>query len=181
MAITPGAVVYRNETCELIQYQPQTATVYARPLVLVPPQINKFYFMDLAPGRSLVEFAVRRGFQVFVVSWRNPTAEQRDWDLNTYVGAVLDALRVAAEITKSASVNSISLCAGGITTAALLGHLAAARDTLVHSATFAVTLLDFAVPTMIGMFGSDAVVRSATRTSGRTGVLEGSATRLLFA
>ncbi|HEY3942323.1 MAG TPA: alpha/beta fold hydrolase [Acidimicrobiales bacterium] len=180
LALTPGAVVHRSEVCELIQYRPQTPSVYARPVVLIPPQINKYYFMDLAPGRSFVEFAVRQGFQVFVVSWRNPTSSERQWNLDVYARAALEAVRVAAEVARSATVNSIALCAGGITAAALLGHLAAAGDALVHSATFAVTLLDFAVPTMIGMFGSDAVVRNATRTSERTGVLEGSASRLLF-
>jgi len=181
LAVTPGAVVYRSDVCELIQYQPQTAGVYSLPVVLVPPQINKFYFMDLAPGRSFVEFAVRQGYQVFVVSWRNPTPEHRGWNLDTYVAATIDALRAAAEIAGTETVNSISLCAGGITTAAVLGHLAASRDALINSATFAVTLLDFTVPTMIGMFGEDTVVRNAIRSSERAGVLDGDATRLLFA
>jgi polyhydroxyalkanoate synthase len=181
LAMTPGAVVHRSEVCELIQYRPQTPTVFSRPIVLIPPQINKYYFMDLAPGRSFVEYAVRQGFQVFVVSWRNPTAQQHAWDLNTYAGATLEALRVAAELAGSDSVNPIALCAGGITTAALLGHLAATRDALVNSAAFAVTLLDFAEPTMIGMFGSAAIVRNAVRASERAGVLDGDATRLLFA
>ncbi|HUY40385.1 MAG TPA: alpha/beta fold hydrolase [Candidatus Dormibacteraeota bacterium] len=181
LAVTPGAVVYRNEVCELIQYSPQTPAVYSLPVVLIPPQINKFYFMDMAPGRSLVEYAVRQGFQVFVVSWRNPTAEHHDWDLDKYAGAAIEALRAAQEITGSDRVNTIALCAGGITTAAVIGHLAAIGDPLVHSATFAVTLLDFSEPTMIGMFGSASVVRNAIRSSERAGVLDGNATRLLFA
>ncbi len=171
LAATPGAVVYRNEVCELIQYVPTTETVGTIPLVLVPPQINKYYFMDLAPGRSYVEFCVRQGFQMFVLSWRNPTEEHRGWGIGTYVDAVDQAVRAACEITGAEQVNTVSLCAGGITTAALLGDLAARRDTLVNCATFAVTLLDFSVPTMIGLFATPEIAGNALRSSNRAGVL----------
>src|SRR5262249_6787156 len=77
LAVSPGAVVFRTDVLELIQYAPASAHVYARPLLIVPPQINKFYLLDLAPGRSLIEYAVKNGFQVFVISWRNPTPAQR--------------------------------------------------------------------------------------------------------
>jgi polyhydroxyalkanoate synthase subunit PhaC len=180
LAVTPGAVVYRNEVFELLQFAPTTPTVFATPLVLVPPQVNKYYFMDLAPGRSLVEYAVAQGFSMFVVSWRNPTAEQRDWSLDVYVGAVQDAVRTACEIAGSDVANTISLCAGGITTAALLGHLASTGEVLINSATFAVTLLDFSVPTMIGLFGTPDIVRNAVRTSERTGTTDLAETRNLF-
>ncbi len=88
LGITPGAVVHRSEVCELLQFAPTTPTVFSTPVVLVPPQVNKYYFMDMAPGRSLVEYAVQQGFPMFAISWRNPTAEHRDWSLDTYVGAV---------------------------------------------------------------------------------------------
>jgi len=88
LGTTKGAVVFRNEQAELIQYTPQTQRVLATPLLIVPPQINKFYLFDLAPGRSVVEFLLANGIQVFVVSWRNPTTEHRDWGLDTYVNAL---------------------------------------------------------------------------------------------
>jgi polyhydroxyalkanoate synthase len=116
LAATPGAVVYRSEVLELLQYRPVTEQVRRIPVVVVPPQINKYYFMDLAPGRSLIEFAVGQRLQVFAISWRNPTREQREWDLDTYAGAVLDALDAVATITRSRQVNLFGLCAGGITT-----------------------------------------------------------------
>ena len=180
VGITPGAVVFRNEVCELLQYAPLAEEVRTTPVVLIPPQINKYYFMDLAPGRSLVEYALNQGLQMFVVSWRNPTVEHRDWDLDTYVAGVEEALRATAEIAGTEQVNTISLCAGGITTAALLGRLAALSDTLIHSATFAVTLLDLSVPTLIGMFGSPTIVRNARATAQRRGVLPAHEAEAIF-
>ena len=92
---------------------------------MVAPQINKYYFMDLAPGRSFIEHAVGRGLQFFVISWRNPGADQRTWDLDTYAEAVLRAIDVARDVTGSDDVNLLSLCAGGILSATVLNHLAA--------------------------------------------------------
>jgi polyhydroxyalkanoate synthase len=180
VGITPGAVVFRNEVCELLQYSAMSDEVHSTPVVLVPPQINKYYFMDLAPGRSLVEYALTQGLQMFVVSWRNPTIEHRHWDLDTYVAGVEEALRAAAEIAGTDQVNTISLCAGGITTAALLGRLAALSDPLIHAATFAVTLLDFSVPTLIGMFGSPTIVRNARAAAERRGVLPAHEAEAIF-
>ncbi len=173
IAATPGAVVYRDEVCEVIQYTPTTPTVKARPVLLVPPQINKYYFMDLAPKRSFVENAVAHGLQFFVMSWRNPGRAQRDWDLDTYAGAILNAIDAAREITGSDDVNLISLCAGGITSTTVLNHLAATGDERVRSASFGVTLLDFDVPAPIGMFDSKPVVSLSRLRSGSGGVLDG--------
>jgi polyhydroxyalkanoate synthase len=180
LAVSPGAVVFRNEVCELLQFAPATDTVHATPLVMVPPQINKYYFMDLAPGRSFVEFCVQQGFQMFTISWRNPTEEHRDWGLTTYVDAVNDAVHAACEIAGTDQANTVSLCAGGITTAALLGHLASKQDDLIHCATFAVTLLDFTVPTMIGLLASPAIVENARRSTKRSGVLPARHASALF-
>jgi polyhydroxyalkanoate synthase len=180
LAVTPGAVVFRNEVCELLQYAPMTPTVNALPMVMVPPQINKYYFMDLAPGRSFVEFGLQQGLQMFTISWRNPTEEHRDWGLCTYVDAVNDAVRAACEIAGTDQANTVSLCAGGITTATLLGHLASTQDALINCATFAVTLLDFTVPTMIGLLASPAIVENSRRSSKRSGVLRGHNATALF-
>ena len=180
LAVTPGAVVFRNEVCELLQYAPMTDAVRATPMVLVPPQINKYYFMDLAPGRSFVEYAVRQGFQMFLVSWRNPTIEHRHWNLDTYVAGVKEALQAVTEITGSLQVNTVALCAGGITTAGLLGHLAATQEPLINAATFAVTLLDFSVPTMIGLFGSPPIITNTLKQARRRGVLPAHESAALF-
>ena len=99
LAVTPGAVVFRGEAFELIQYTPQTDRVHRRPLVIVPPQINKFYATDLSPGRSFAEYAVSQGIQTFCISWRNPTAAQRDWNMETYLSACKQAIAAACEIT----------------------------------------------------------------------------------
>ena len=124
LAITPGAVVHRTEQYELIQYQPTTETVYDYPLLIVPPMINKYYITDLAPGRSLAEYLVAQGHQVFVVSWRNPDARHRDWDLDTYGEAIATALEASQKITKAAKVSVCALCSGGIVTSMVAAHLA---------------------------------------------------------
>ena len=111
----------RTEVFELLQYAPQTAEVREIPLLLAPPTINKFYVLDLAPGRSLVEYLVGQGQQVFVISWRNPGAEQGHFDLDTYAAAVLEARDAVAKITGSSTVHLNGACSGGIIGAAALG------------------------------------------------------------
>ncbi|MDN5930567.1 MAG: alpha/beta fold hydrolase [Pseudonocardia sp.] len=172
LAATPGAVVHRDEVLELIQYRPTTEQVRRIPVVVVPPQINKFYFMDLAPGRSLIEFAVGRGQQVFAISWRNPTIAQRDWTLDTYAAAIITALDAVAAITRSEQVNVFGLCAGGITTSTVLNHLAATGDDRIRSASFGVTLLDWSAPAPVGMLSAPALLKLARWRSGKAGVLD---------
>ena len=159
VAVTPGAVVFRNEVLEVLQYSPQTPTVHQIPVVVVPPQINKFYFMDLSPGRSLTEYAVRQGLQFFAISWRNPHKEQRDWDLDTYGHAIISALDAVQEITGSDQVHLFGLCAGGITAATVLNHLTAVGDDRVRSVSFGVTLLDWSVRAQAGMMMSRAAAQ----------------------
>jgi polyhydroxyalkanoate synthase len=143
VAVTPGAVVLRTEVFELIQYTPQTAQVRQVPLVVVSPTINKYYSVDIAPDRSLVEHAVREGQQVFVLSWRNPDARHADWGIDVYARAVLDALDAAERITGSDTTVPFGLCSGGIILAHVLGHLAAThRLDRVAAVTFGVTVLD---------------------------------------
>jgi polyhydroxyalkanoate synthase len=172
IAVTPGAVVYRDEVCEVIQYKPTTPKVATRPVVMIPPPINKYYFMDLAPGRSFIEHAVAQGIQFFVISWRNPRKEHGDWGLDTYGEAVLGAIDVAREITGSDDVIALGLCAGGIITATVLSHLAARGDSRVHAVSFGVTLLDWDCPAMVGAFQSKGLLSVARRKSSRAGVLD---------
>ncbi|MEE8603391.1 alpha/beta fold hydrolase [Euzebya tangerina] len=181
VAATTGGVVFRNDVLELIQYTPQTETVRERPVVFVPPQINKYYILDLAPERSLVEHAVRAGQQVFMVSWRNPDREMRDWDMDTYLSALLEAFAAVTDITGSEDLNMVGVCAGGITAAALLGHLAAIDTPLIKSATFLVTVLDWSVVSTVGTFISRPVVAAAIQKSQRDGVLSGQDLARLFA
>jgi polyhydroxyalkanoate synthase len=181
LGVTPGQVVHRSDVFELIQYSPSTTTTYGRPLVAIPPQINKFYITDLAPERSLVEHTVAAGVPYFAVSWRNPTPEQRDWDLDTYVAACKEAVQVACDICATTDANTLGICAGGITMACLLGHLAATGEDLVHSATFMVAGLDTAVESTVGMLASRAAVEAARARSQRDGVLDGRDMAAVFA
>ena len=182
LACTPGAVVYRSETLELIQYQPQTGRVHAIPLLFVPPQINKYYVLDLAPQKSLVRFLVSLGFQVFVVSWRNPGPEQRDWGLGHYVQSLVKASDVVRAITGSKQLNVSGGCSGGITTAMLLSHLAAHRDRRINSATFWVCVLDpVATDSDVGALLTPRSIEIARRRSTKTGILPGAELARVFA
>jgi polyhydroxyalkanoate synthase len=181
LATTPGAVVYRGEVFELIQYTPQTEQVHRRPLLIIPPQINKFYATDLSSGRSFAEFAVQQGVQTFCISWRNPTAAQRDWNMDTYLEACKQALAVAREVTGADRVNTMAACAGGFTLATLLGHLAAKGEDSIESATLLVTVLDTEAPTLLGQFASKSGVAATIEKSRRAGVLEGSEMARVFA
>jgi polyhydroxyalkanoate synthase len=182
VAATPGQVVFRNEVLELIQYAPVTETVHELPLVYVPPQINKFYVLDLAPGRSLVEHSVAQGTTWFTVSWRNPGREHADWDMSTYAGALLEALDAVEEITGQPQLNLLGLCAGGMTTAALLGHLAATgRLGRVRSLTLLVNMLDTTAPTQLGALASRRSVAAAVATARRAGVHSGRDMARVFA
>ena len=181
LAVSPGAVVYRDEVCELIQYLPSTETVHARPLVVIPPQINKFYVLDLAPGRSFTEFAVAGGIPYFAISWRNPTAAQREWGLDTYVEACVKAVDAACQITGADAANVMGLCAGGVTMTLLLAYLAEVAPARIASATLAVAMLDMRSPSMMSMFASDAVIAAALRRSRRKGVLDGAEMARVFA
>ncbi|MEL7158869.1 MAG: alpha/beta fold hydrolase, partial [Actinomycetota bacterium] len=173
VAATPGSVIHRNELFELIQYTPSTEQVYERPVFIVPPQINKYYILDLAPGRSLAEHLVGQGQQVFMVSWRNPSARQREWDLDTYVEALMEGTEVVRTITGSPDLNLLGVCAGGITAAALTGYLEAIGDERINSLNLLVTVLDWATPSTMGSFLSPAGVAVSKAQSGLTGTLSG--------
>jgi polyhydroxyalkanoate synthase len=154
VACTPGAVIYRDEMFELLQYTPVTPAVRSRPLLMVPPELNRYYVLDLAPGRSLVEYAVGNGIQTFMVVWRNPMAElgHGSWGIDEYLAAQARAAEVVQKVTRSDSINWLGLCAGGITTALLAGYYVARGEQSVNSATFLVTMLTNACPNIVGQF-----------------------------
>ncbi|HEY2969302.1 MAG TPA: class I poly(R)-hydroxyalkanoic acid synthase [Casimicrobiaceae bacterium] len=155
LALSPGSVVFRNELIELIQYAPATAAVYKRPLLLVPPCINKYYILDLRPENSFVQHAVGAGHTTFMISWRNipPELGHLTWDDYLEQGA-LQAIDIAREISGSRTINALGFCVGGTLLACALAVLAARREHPVASATFLTTMLDFADPGEIGVYVS---------------------------
>jgi polyhydroxyalkanoate synthase len=171
LALNPGSVVQRDEFAELIPYTPTTDTVHERPVLVVPPPIGRFYFLDLGRGRSFIEYSLSRGLQTFLLSWRNPGKEHADWDLDTYGARVLRAIDAVCEITGSDDVNVIDFCAGGIINSGVLNHLAATADTPIHSASFAVTMLDFSQRAPIQAFSNAKLLSFARARSRRAGVI----------
>jgi polyhydroxyalkanoate synthase subunit PhaC len=181
LALTPGAVVHRTEVAELIQYAPSTPTVRRRPVLVIPPPIGRYYFLDLRPGRSFVEYAVSQGLQVFMLSWRNPQPEQADWGMGDYGRGIVAALDTVREITGSDDVNTIGFCAGGILMSTVLSHLAQTDAPVVHSASYGVTLLDFDSEAPIGAFSAPRLLELAQRDSRRKGIISARSMGTVFA
>ncbi len=153
VATTPGKIVYQNELMQLIQYAPATETVAKRPLLIVPPWINKFYILDLQPKNSFIKWAVEQGHTVFVISWVNPDASLADMGFEDYMRlgplAALDAIERA---TGETDANVIGYCIGGTLTAATLAYLKARGDDRIKSVTFFTTMVDFSEPGELGVF-----------------------------
>jgi polyhydroxyalkanoate synthase len=183
LAATPGAVVYRDEMFELLQYTPTTPKVRAIPLLMVPPQINRHYILDLSPGRSLVEFAISQGIQVFMVVWRNPSGARGDgkWGLDDYIAAAERASEVVRKITRADQLNLLGLCAGGITVSYELAHLAAIGDGSARSATFVVTMLTGEKPNVVGMLDTAESRALLDKAAAARQIVPGTALRTLFA
>jgi polyhydroxyalkanoate synthase subunit PhaC len=173
MAATPGVVVYRSDLIELIQYEPQGKQVHEVPLLFCPPWINKYYIMDLAPGKSLIEWAVQHGHTVFAISYRNPDASMRDVGFEDYLTqGPLDAVRVVREITGAAEVNTLSVCLGGTLTAIGLAYNAAIGDHSIKSATFLNTMADFTFQGALGVFTDEATIAGLEKQMAKRGFLE---------
>ena len=181
LGTSKGAVVFRNEVLELIQYAPTTQQVYSRPQLIVPPQINKFYIFDLSEGKSIVDYLVKNELQVFVVSWRNPTAAQSHWDLDTYVTALMEAIAAVREITGCDDVNLHGACSGAMTISALLGHLASKGETTVNATTLMVAVLDNTADSQLGLFATPEAIAAAKQHSISRGVLAGEEMGRVFA
>ncbi|MGN7741082.1 class II poly(R)-hydroxyalkanoic acid synthase [Pseudomonas sp. 22526] len=181
LGTSEGAVVFRNDVLELIQYRPVTEQVHERPLLVVPPQINKFYVFDLSPDKSLARFCLRNSVQTFIVSWRNPTKAQREWGLSTYIEALKEAVDVVIAITGSKDLNMLGACSGGITCTALLGHYAALGEKKVNALTLLVSVLDTTLDTQVALFVDEQTLEAAKRHSYQAGVLEGRDMAKVFA
>jgi polyhydroxyalkanoate synthase subunit PhaC len=182
LAVTPGSVILRTPVFELIQYRPATAAVRQVPLLIVPPTINKFYVMDLAPGRSLAEYLTGSGLQVFMISWRNPDARHATWDFNTYGQAVLDAMDAAARITGGEQTALMGACSGGIISAMVAAHLAhTGQQDRLAAFTLMVTVLDEAQAGLAGAVIDERTVRLASAASRARGYLDGRSLAEVFA
>lgn len=174
VATTEGAVVYENELFQLLEYKPLTAKVHQKPLLMVPPCINKFYIMDLQPENSLIRYAVAQGHRTFVISWRNPDASlaQKTWD--DYIGdAVLHAIAVVQDLCNAPQINALGFCVGGTMLATALAVLAARGEQPVGSATFLTTLMDFSDTGVLDIFIDEALVRLREVQMGQGGLLKG--------
>ncbi len=175
LACTPGKVVFRNELMELLQYEPQTAQVHAVPLLCSPPWINKYYIMDLAPGRSFIEWAVQHGRTVFAISYKNPSKEMSGTTMDDYlVYGPKTALDVVQEITGAATIDIVGLCLGGAMTAITAAYLMQDGDSRIGTLTLLNTMLDYSEPGALGNFTDQRTVEKLEKKMQREGTLEGS-------
>ncbi len=182
LAVTPGSVVHRTEMFELIQYAPTTEQVNRYPLLVVPPMINKFYIIDLAPGRSMAEFLVGQGHQVFAISWRNPDRRHKDWNLDSYGLAVVEALDAVRAITRAAKASICALCSGGIVSSMVAAHLSSfAQLDTVASLCLGVTVLDQARAGTAGAMIDEGTAAAAMAASAGRGYLDGRTLAEVFA
>ena len=182
IATTPGEIVYENDLIQLIQYRARTAEVASRPLVMIPPCINKYYILDLQPENSFVGYAVDQGHTVFMVSWRNVGPEQGHYGWDDYLElGVFTPLRVAQEIARSDKVNALGFCVGGTLLGAALAVMAAKSEDIVASVTFLAAMLDFSETGQIGLFVDEASVAAREATIGQGGILPGSDLAFVFA
>ena len=181
LALSAGKIVFRNPILELIQYSPTTETVYERPHLIVPPEINKFYVFDLSPGKSMVEYMVGHGLQMFAVSWRNPTPEHRDWGMDAYVAALQEAIAAVRDITGSSDLIVHAACSGAMTAAALAGHLAATGDASIHAMVMMVAVLGQTSEGTLSLFATEETTAAAKLKSQTAGVLDGMEMNRIFA
>ena len=182
VATTKGSVVLQTSVFELIQYAPQTAQVRTVPLLIVPPVINKFYIMDIAPGRSMIEYFVAQGQQVFLISWRNPQARHRDWGFDTYGAAIVEAVGAVQKIAGTDSVHMLGACSGGILAAMTAAHLTDIGEAdRMAGFSLAVTVLDQSRAGFALAMMSDRAAQAAIRVSARKGYLDGRALAEMFA
>ena len=182
MAATPGRVVFRNELMELLAYEPQTELVHAQPILCSPPWINRYYIMDLAPGRSFVEYAVQHGFTVFMISYRNPDSSMggTTWDDYLRLG-FLAALEQVQLLSGSDVVNVVGLCLGGTMSTIGLAYLAAQGESdRVGWMTLTNTLADFSVPGELGVFTDEAGISKMEQAMRKHGYLPGSSMAQAF-
>ena len=182
VATTKGAVVLQTRMFELIHYAPQTPKVRAVPLLIIPPVINKYYILDIAPGRSMIEHFLQQGQQVFTISWRNPKARHRDWGFDAYGAAIVEALDAVQKITGSDSAHLLGTCSGGILASMVAAHLSdIGEGDRIAGLTLAVTVLDQNKAGFASAAMSERSAQAAIRASAAKGYLDGKAMAEVFA
>lgn len=183
LATSPGEVVYSDDVVELIRYTPKTDKAYAVPIFFVPPPISKFYFFDLSENRSIIQFLVEQGFQVYAVSWFNPGPAQRAWNMTTYVKALERAADAGREISGSEKLHFLGACAGGVTSMIFAAYLNGKERDIIASVTLLVAVLDMdsTADTAIGLFAHLDTLEMAKGMSEKKGVVEGHTIQGIFA
>lgn len=181
LGITKGAVVFRNEQLELIQYESKTEHVQEYPVLLIPPQINKYYIFDLRPRNSVLAHLVHSGLQVFTISWRNPDHHHQNWNLDTYIQAVHEAVEAIHRISKAEKINLISACAGGLTGMSLIGYLQETGHTNIASHSLLVTSLFGSFGSALDLFATSEGLERVRRYGQINGVMEGRELAHVFA
>jgi polyhydroxyalkanoate synthase subunit PhaC len=181
IAVTPGSVVFENEIFQLLQYAPQTSEVYLRPLLMVPPCINKFYILDLRPDNSFIEYAVQQGFTVFVMSWRNVNARfgNLTWD-DYLLHGVIKAIDTTRVITNVEKINTLGFCVGGTMLVAALAVLRRMGHDVVESTTLLTTFLDFSEVGDIEAYVDEAFVKRRQSEVGKGGIINGAELAFAF-
>ena len=181
LATTPGKVIHQNDICQLIQYAPATETVLRRPLLVVPPWINKFYILDLAPEKSFVRWCVEQGHTVFVVSWVNPNRHQAKKTFEHYMRqGIFESLDVIGAVTGESEVNAVGYCVGGTLLSIALAYAAATGDKRIASATLFATQVDFAQAGDLKVFVDEEQIAAVEKQMDVRGYLEGGAMYAAF-
>ena len=181
LAVTPGKVVYQNPLMQLIQYEATTEKVLKRPLLIVPPWINKFYILDLNPEKSFIKWAVDQGHTVFVISWVNPDESLADKSFEDYMHqGILEALDAVGKATGETAVNAVGYCVGGTLLSATLAYMAATGDTRIKSATFFTTQVDFRQAGDLKVFSDEEQIRAIERDMAERGYLDSSKMATIF-
>jgi polyhydroxyalkanoate synthase len=175
IAVTPGKVIFQNEMMQLIQFNPATKQQYQRPLLVIPPWINKYYILDLQPANSFIQWATAQGHTVFVISWVNPDERMAEKHFEDYLSeGALAAIDAITRQTGEQEIHAVGYCLGGTLLAATLSYMAAKKDTRIAAATFFVTLLDFSIPGDLGVFIDEQQIAGIEHKMAERGYLEGS-------
>jgi polyhydroxyalkanoate synthase subunit PhaC len=175
LATTPGSVIFKNEIFELIHYKPETTTQYEKPLLIIPPFINKFYIMDLNEKKSMVKYLVENKINTFLISWKNPKIESKDFGFEEYIdNGVLKAIEIACEQTGSKEINLASYCVGGTLVAMVLAYVEQIKIPYkINSSTFFASLIDFSEPGDLGIFITDEQIKAIEEQMSKVGYFDG--------
>ncbi len=183
IAATPGDIIFRNDIMELIQYKPVTEKIYKRPILIIPPQINKYYVFDLSKQKSVIKYLIENELSVFCISWKNPLKKNRNWNLDSYISAMDEAFEVIKSISSCSDINVMAACSGGVAMVSMLGYHAALKTGKVKSATLLVSVYDMGstTDTPMGLFADEQSILRARKFSNHKGVLEGKTMARMFA